>query len=111
MRVLLASSASYAPPRGGSTHSNLAWLRDLAARGHECQVVAGADPRQASAAVAHDRRVSIHTAPNAGAERDLLRRRICEFRPDVVLVSSEDLSHILITEAHRSAPGPIVYIA
>ena len=39
MRILLTSNASYDPPRGGSTRSNLAWLRQLAAAGHECHVI------------------------------------------------------------------------
>ena len=42
MKVLLTSNASYAPPRGGSTRSNLMWLRHLAAQGHACRVVSAA---------------------------------------------------------------------
>ena len=42
MRILLTSSASHVPPRGGSTRSNLAWLAALAASGHACRVVGGA---------------------------------------------------------------------
>ena len=42
MRILLTSSASHVPPRGGSTRSNLAWLEALAAGGHACRVVGGA---------------------------------------------------------------------
>ena len=42
MRILLTSSASHVPPRGGSTRSNLAWLDALAAGGHTCRVVGGA---------------------------------------------------------------------
>src|SRR5581483_11347032 len=94
MRVLLASSASYDPPRGGSTHSNLAWLRELTAGGHECELVAGSEP-----------------AGNPTVQRQMLRSRIVEWRPDVVLVSSEDLSHMLLREAHHSAPGRDVYLA
>ena len=33
MRVLLTSNASYDPPRGGSTRSNLIWLSHLARAG------------------------------------------------------------------------------
>lgn len=49
--------------------------------------------------------------------RDLVRHahvlteQIREFRPDWVLVSSEDLSHGLLTEAARLAPGRLIYIA
>src|SRR5437867_1397061 len=42
MRILLASTASHIPPRGGSTRSNLVWLDELAERGHTCRVVGGA---------------------------------------------------------------------
>ena len=40
-RILLAATASYAPPRGGATRSNLLWLRHLAGNGHECRIVCG----------------------------------------------------------------------
>ena len=42
MKILLTANASYIPPRGGSTRSNHAWLKFLAARGHSCLVVAPA---------------------------------------------------------------------
>src|ERR1035441_2148300 len=42
MRILLTANASYVPPRGGATRSNLLWLEYMAARGHECRIVAGA---------------------------------------------------------------------
>ena len=113
MRLLLTSGASYAPPRGGSTRSNLAWLRTLVAAGHECRVVAAADPQYVrdQPTVSYDHGVLIHTADDPAAERDLLRGQIAEFDPDVVLVSSEDLSHLLLREAHHSGAGSIVYLA
>ena len=33
MRVLLTANASYVPPRGGATRSNLVWLDHLTAHG------------------------------------------------------------------------------
>ena len=42
MRILLTSNASYLPPRGGSTRSNLEYLRALAEHGHQCRVISGA---------------------------------------------------------------------
>ena len=45
MRILLTANASYVPPRGGATRSNLIWLDQLAARGHECRIVCGASGR------------------------------------------------------------------
>jgi len=108
MKILLTSNASYAPPRGGSTRSNLMWLRHLAAKGHACRVV--------SAAVAADAE-SVHNAIRIRSVKDLPRRasvlhaEIREFAPDFVLVSSEDLSHVLLRDASRCAPGRIVYLA
>jgi glycosyltransferase involved in cell wall biosynthesis len=46
-----------------------------------------------------------------GERRAALRREIEMFRPDFVLVSSEDLSHSLLRQAHHSAPGRVVYLA
>src|SRR5207245_5341054 len=49
--------------------------------------------------------------------KDLVRRRealadeIQSFQPDFVLVSSEDLSHLLLREAYAAAPGRLVYLA
>jgi glycosyltransferase involved in cell wall biosynthesis len=41
----------------------------------------------------------------------ILREEIRAFQPDWVLVSSEDLSHTLLREAHRAAPDRLVYLA
>jgi glycosyltransferase involved in cell wall biosynthesis len=40
-----------------------------------------------------------------------LHAQIQEFAPDFVLVSSEDLSHVLLHEAVKAAPGRLVYLA
>ncbi len=154
MRVLLTANASYIPPRGGATRSNLVWMRNLAAAGHECRIVAGTLGKDAG-----ERRqmreeeierdwteVPGSSSTGAGAvpgqvgglshwrlqipgqagglsypvevwaaERarlvPLLREQIAEFKPDWVLVSSEDLGHVLLAEASRAAPGRIVYLA
>ena len=42
MRILLTANASYVPPRGGATRSNLIWLDHLARAGHQCRIVSGA---------------------------------------------------------------------
>ncbi len=41
----------------------------------------------------------------------LLEGQVRDFRPEWLLVSSEDLSHSLLKEAARSAPGRLIYIA
>lgn len=107
MRVLLTSNASHHPPKGGSTRSNLAWLRHLASNGHECVVVAsGAEVR-----VDEDGGIRIESYRDLSLRSGTLSSRIAEFKPDWVLVSSEDVSHVLLREAGRSAPGRLVYLA
>jgi glycosyltransferase involved in cell wall biosynthesis len=107
MRILLASNASYVPPRGGSTRSNLVWLRHLASHGHECRVIAAAESDTAAEDVTIDgiRFLSLRERPAA------LRAQIAECQPDWVLISSEDLGHSLLREAFRSAAGRVVYLA
>jgi glycosyltransferase involved in cell wall biosynthesis len=109
MRLLLAATASYAPPRGGATRSNLAWLNTLAAAGHECRVVCGA----AGPGAEMQRHESVVVLPVEEPVRrvQVLRREIAEMRPNWVLVSSEDLGHGLLREAHHAAPGRVVYLA
>jgi surfactin synthase thioesterase subunit/glycosyltransferase involved in cell wall biosynthesis len=112
MRVLLVSNASYAPPKGGSTRSNLIWLEALARAGHVCCVVCspGADEGPEREEVQHAGLVIVRIRQLA-RHASLLGAEIEAFRPDWVLVSSEDLSHLLIREAQRSAPGRLVYLA
>ena len=47
MRILLAANASYVPPRGGATRSNLSWMDRLAEAGHGCRILAAPLPRDA----------------------------------------------------------------
>ncbi len=108
MRILLTATASYAPPRGGSTRSNLAWLNRLAKAGHECRIVCG--PAAEGAAFARDESILLFPVNDPARRVQILRRQIREFRPDHVLVSSEDLGHALLHEAHHSAAS-VVYLA
>lgn len=107
MRVLLTSGASYAPPRGGSTRSNLVWLRELAAKGHACQVVCAA---LGNDVVTQDG-IEIVRVPDLPLRAARLEREIAEFRPDWVLVSSEDVSQMLLRASERAAAGRLVYLA
>jgi glycosyltransferase involved in cell wall biosynthesis len=110
MRVLLTSNASYAPPRGGSTRSNLVWLRHLAAHGHECCVVAAAERDTPAEDLTQDgiRFLSVREPAERPAA---LRRQIEAMQPEWVLVSSEDLGQPLLREAAQAAPGRVVYLA
>jgi surfactin synthase thioesterase subunit/glycosyltransferase involved in cell wall biosynthesis len=109
MRILLTSNASYAPPRGGSTRSNLAWLRHLAAAGHHC-IVVSASPNATDFTVLQDR-IEIRAVHDLARRATILGEHIREVQPDWVLVSSEDLGHVLLREAELAAPGRMVYLA
>jgi glycosyltransferase involved in cell wall biosynthesis len=122
MRILLTANASYVPPRGGATRSNLLWLEYMAARGHACRVLAaalaeGAAKRAQMAQEGLDRQtlvergVEVYEVAERARQAAVLRRQIREFQPDWVLVSSEDLGHALLREAHDAAPGRVVYLA
>src|SRR5580658_218832 len=109
MRILLASTASYAPPRGGATRSNLFWLRHLAGAGHQCRIVCG--PSGEGADLPAGPNIEISPVADPAARVRLLANQIRTWNSDWVLVSSEDLSHSLLREAHHSAPGRVVYLA
>ncbi len=108
MRILLTSSASYAPPRGGSTRGNLVWLKQLVREGHSVQVVCAAWDAEGWS---ERDGIQIHSVKDLPLRASALGDAIHEFAPDFVLVSSEDLSHVLLREADRAAPGRIVYLA
>src|SRR5205085_7997555 len=108
MRILLTANASYAPPRGGATRSNLIWLDQMARAGHACRIVCGAS--REGAALPHDPSIAVFGVEDPARRIQMLRRQIHEFAPDWVLVSSEDLGHGLIREAQHGA-GRIVYLA
>ena len=110
MRILLTSNASYDPPKGGSTRSNLAWLRPLAARGHEVTVVCPTDGGAADRRT-EDGGVQILGFRDLSFRHRILGEEIRRVQPDWVLVSSEDISHVLLREGASAAPGRIVYLA
>lgn len=109
MRILLTANASYEPPRGGATRSNLIWLDHLARSGHQCRIVCGASGPGAE--LRHHESILVFAVEEPARRVHVLRQQIREFRPDWVLVSSEDLGHGLLREAHNAAPGRVVYLA
>lgn len=111
MRVLLAANALYAPPKGGSTRSNLVWLDALAARGHECRVVCAAPAENVHDDVVARGTIAIRRVAGFTRNHHVLEQEIQDFTPDWVLVSSEDLSHVLLREAGRAAADRLVYLA
>jgi glycosyltransferase involved in cell wall biosynthesis len=131
MRILLTANASYVPPRGGATRGNLAWMDHLARAGHECRIVcsslgegAGRDEqlraegierpggeRAGGIEVARRGAIEVRSVAEPARRVQVLRELIGAFRPDWVLVSSEDLGHGLLREASHGAPGRVVYLA
>jgi glycosyltransferase involved in cell wall biosynthesis len=109
MRILLTANASYVPPRGGATRSNLIWLDHLASRGHECRIVSGAAGEGAE--LRYHESIAVMAVEEPARRVHALRQQIREFHPDWVLVSSEDLGHSLLREAHAGAAGRVVYLA
>jgi glycosyltransferase involved in cell wall biosynthesis len=109
VKVLLTATASYVPPRGGATRSNLIWLDQMARAGHACRVVCGA--AGPGAELRFHESIAVMAVDEPARRIQTLRREIKEFEPDWVLVSSEDLAHGLLREAHHCAPGRVVYLA
>ena len=110
MRILLTANASYVPPRGGATRSNLIWLDHLAARRPRVPHRVRRRPARArNCGITSPSRCSPSKIPARRIQ--VLRQQIREFQPDWVLVSSEDLGHGLLREAHHCAPGRVVYLA
>jgi len=109
MRILLTANASYVPPRGGATRSNLIWLDQMARAGHACRIVCGASGEGAE--FGYHESIAVDSVEDPARRIQTLRRQIREFAPDWVLVSSEDLGHGLLREAQHEAPGRVVYLA
>lgn len=109
MRILLTANASYVPPRGGATRSNLIWMDQMAAAGHTCRIVCGAGGEGAE--LRFHSSIAVFAVEDPSRRIQVLRQQICEFQPDWVLVSSEDLGHGLLREARHSARGRVVYLA
>jgi glycosyltransferase involved in cell wall biosynthesis len=109
MRILLTATASYAPPRGGATRSNLIWINQLAAGGHSCRIVCGASGD--GAPLPTHPSVVMQAVADPARRVQTLRHEIASFDPDWVLVSSEDVGHALLREAQNAAPGRVVFLA
>src|ERR1035441_10385116 len=109
MRILLTANASYVPPRGGATRSNLVWMDRMAGAGHACRIVCGASGEGAE--LRFHASIAVFAVEDPSRRIQVLRQQIREFQPDWVLVSSEDLGHGLLREARHSASGRVVYLA
>ncbi|HEY1496862.1 MAG TPA: alpha/beta fold hydrolase [Candidatus Solibacter sp.] len=131
MRILLGQNSLYYPAHGGGDKSNRLLMEALAARGHECRVVArisvfgareqeqylqslaerGVTPYPATEGVVSFSRggVEIHVAANANL-RATFSAQIDQFAPDVILASTDDPAQLLLEVALRSS-ARVVYLA
>jgi glycosyltransferase involved in cell wall biosynthesis len=87
------------------------WLRRLVSSGHACRVVCPVDEGAEDAQVVDALGLEIHSYLQLSRRVAVLSEEIRAFAPDWVLVSSEDLSHVLLREAAQTASGRMVYLA
>jgi surfactin synthase thioesterase subunit/glycosyltransferase involved in cell wall biosynthesis len=132
MRILLAQNALYYPSYGGGDRSNRLLLEALAARGHECRVVAriarfgaaghaqylGELAARAVSPVSTDggavvfRRAGVeaHVVTHHPNLRAYFSAQIAAFAPDAILTSTDDPAQLLLEVSVR-ADARTVYLA
>ncbi|MBZ5724670.1 MAG: glycosyltransferase [Acidobacteriia bacterium] len=132
MRILLAQNSRYFPAHGGGDKSNRLLLEALAARGHRCRAVArisafGEAEHRAYLAELAAREVECLEQPAAGvvafARAGVEARvatntspRACflaqaeEFRPDVILASTDDPAQFLLDAVLHWGRARVVYL-
>jgi surfactin synthase thioesterase subunit/glycosyltransferase involved in cell wall biosynthesis len=131
MHILLAQNSPYYPSHGGGDTSNRLLMEALAACGHGCRVVArtGAFGAAEEERYAHDLEargmrllsradgvvrfercgVDVRVAVNTNL-RAYFGAEIEDFRPDVILASTDDPAQLLLEAALRQKRAPIVYL-
>jgi surfactin synthase thioesterase subunit/glycosyltransferase involved in cell wall biosynthesis len=132
MRILLAQNSQYYPAHGGGDKSNRLLVEALAARGHQCRVVArisvfgeaehiqyletlasrGVAPQSSADGVVVFERagVEVHVVTN-GNLRAHFEAQAQAFAPDIILVSTDDPAQLLLEVALRHATARVVYLA
>ncbi|HLH19727.1 MAG TPA: thioesterase domain-containing protein [Bryobacteraceae bacterium] len=131
MRILLAQNSLYYPAHGGGDKSNRLLIEALAARGHECRVVAripvfGAREQEQylaelaqrgvaavaeSGTVRFDRHgVAVRVVTDANL-RAAFEAEAAAFRPEIILASTDDPAQLLLEAALRQSEAWVVYLA
>ena len=130
MRILLAQNSLYFPAHGGGDKSNRLLMEALAARGHECRVVARISAfgpaeqaryleQLAARGVAAAADGGVVTFERAGVGvrvvtntnlRACLVQQLAEFQPDVILASTDDPAQVLLEAALAYGRAPVVYL-
>src|SRR6185369_9810866 len=132
MRILLAQNSLYFPAHGGGDKSNRLLMEALAARGHECRVVArisafgereheryladlvkrGVMPDSADGGVVTFRRngVEVHVVTDTNL-RAWFAGQVESYQPGVILASTDDPAQVLLEAALQSGEARVVYLA
>ena len=131
MRILLAQNSLYFPSHGGGDKSNRLLMEALAARGHDCRVVArigaigeaghkqyveqlagrGVSCSTDGRTVCFERAgVGIHVVTNSNL-RAFFERQVADFAPGVVLASTDDPAQVLLEAALGYGRSGVVYLA
>ena len=133
MRILLAQNSLYFPSHGGGDKSNRLLVEALAGRGHVCRVVArtssfGAaeheqflgelrtrsvpfDSSGSDAVVFRLQGVEVHTMTRHPGLRTYFAGQIAEFKPEVIIASTDDPAQLLLEAALRAETPRVVYLA
>ena len=131
MRILLAQNSLYYPAHGGGDKSNRLLMEALAARGHECRAVAripvfgeqeheryladlarrGTTVRSSTGGVVVFERngVGVRVVTNSGL-RACFVSEAEQFRPEVILASTDDPAQLLLEAALRAPGARVVYL-
>ncbi|MEU4244967.1 glycosyltransferase family 4 protein [Actinoplanes sp. NPDC026619] len=129
MRIVLAQNMPHVPTYGGANRSNRIMLEHLAARGHDCTVVAPMHVTRAEL----DRRLAGYAVDDARVDGDTVsfelngvrvravlvpqrlvrevRRCVAAVGPDRVLVPSDDPGAMMLGASLVAAPDRVVYLA
>src|SRR5262249_32559321 len=128
MRILLAHNSLYYPSHGGGDKSNRLLMEALAARGHECRVVArigafgereegafldemaarGVSAQAEGGVVRFERNgVDVRVAANTNL-RGYFAAQIEQFRPEAILASTDDPAQLLLDVALRQKEAPVI---
>lgn len=130
MRILLGQNSLYYPAHGGGDKSNRLLLEALAARGHACRAVARAprssaeggylaelaaravrDAAAAGGAVRFTRRkVEVHAVEPGRSFRSYFAGQLSGFRPEIVILSTDDRGLLLLETAVGANLARIAYL-
>jgi len=130
MRILLAQNSQFFPAHGGGEKSNRLLIEALAARGHACRVVGrlgalgeasereylaelkrrGVTASSRAGVVEYSRAdVDVRIVSNTLLRAEFLRQ-VAEFRPDVIVASTDDPAQIMLQAALEVQDARVVYL-